>query len=204
MEAPAAHAEEVGPGVDADDGRHGKHLDAGVVPDEEADHVFEALSLVVEAGVADVDELRHIGHAHLVLIAPDDALERGVGAAGLGDRLKFSFFVDDEDRLDVEEAPDDGDGSGDAAAPVEIIEIADGEAVAEVRHLFAEPGGIFGEGEPLRALDGGALREHALSGGGAEGVDHFNGALREFLLQHADRLDGVVICGGHAGGEAYI
>ena len=124
--------------------------------------------LLVEGRVRNEDDLRDALDAHLSDVVLQQTLEGRVAASRLSDHLELALVIDDEEWLDVEDASDQRDGSGDAAALVQVAEITDGEAVTHVRNLLAEPGCIFFKRHAVCLIHGGAVCDDALPAGRGE------------------------------------
>ena len=111
----------------------------------------------------------------------DQRLNGRFPAPGLAHGHQVAGIVDVEDRFDVDQGAHDGGGFGDPAAPVQMVEIIHREVVDDVPLDGLD---VFcGLGEALArvpVLDG-LVDQQSMAQRGAQGVDHDDVPLREFL-----------------------
>ena len=149
----------------------------------------EALAVVIEPLVG---KLRHLVHN-----LADDALFR----AHLVARDQAAEIVHVHQRADLQQPAEDRRGLGDAAALDEEAQVGGEKPVVQLQAVFLDPVGQLRCAQPLVALLCGGVHDEAVAGGGAEGVDDVDLALREALHGDVRGVAGGIDGGGDAGGE---
>ena len=196
------HGDGVLAGVGADDGADvpDDHLRDGELLLQD---LSQSLGLRGAVGVDDIAPLAFGGYDHVVhlvhqvcdgLLAALDSTHSHQAALGI--------HVDDG--LDLEQRAKDGLGSGQAAAPAELGQVAHGDPVVDLAlDALAEVTDLL-NGLALALLLNGQVHQQALTQGGAQGVHSKDLGLRELLLQVLDG-DGTVLVGGaQSGGKGNI
>ena len=95
-----------------------------------------------------------------------------------------------------------GGGAGDAAAPLEEVEVVHSKLVADIQFMFLYPVPDFVDGMPTLPLAGGVPHQQALAQGGAQGVHGIQLAAGVFGAELLHSNEGGVVGGGQPGGES--
>ena len=139
------------------------------------------------------------GFVYIISLQFPEALHQllhgSLPAPHLADGHQTAFMIDMDHGLDAQHAAHEGSGRADPAAPLQVIQIIDGDLVADVVFHFFHPGGQRFQAQALVPFPAGIVDQQTLAQGGTEGIYNDDPPLGIFFHQILRGNDGALVRG---------